>query len=221
MSFTGVTNPSAPQAFSPAVNGATLNENGLTIGSSTIGNLVAVVPNLGPSQPSIALSGVLASQKDVTMTISLLPEVAIPSTGRLLITLSGQGWKIPENTAAVYSSPASGAVASASLLDSSDSSNVLLVQVSGSTNSTSCIQTCPTAGSALFSLLKKPLIASHQVQLLACCVTKSWGVEAQQTRQSSIHLHVLEGIQQFFLAGFETFIRSNWILRRSRFCDTM
>ena len=129
MTFSGVTNPSAPQALSSAVNAATLNENGLTVGSSSIGTLVAVVLNLGPSSPSISLSSVLASQTQVTMTVALVPECSIPSTGRLLITLPGVGWDLTPNTPVSFSSPTSAAVASASL-SSSSNSTVLSVQFS-------------------------------------------------------------------------------------------
>jgi len=129
MTFTGVANPSAPQAFSSAVNAATLNENSLTIGSSSIGNLVAIVPNLGPASPSISLSSVLASQTQVKMTVALVPEISIPQTGRLLITLTGFGWNLPASTAVSFSSPASGAVASASL-DLSSNATLLSVQFS-------------------------------------------------------------------------------------------
>jgi len=129
MTFAGVTNPSEPQAFSSAVNGAALNENGLTIGSSSIGTLVAIVPNLGPASPSISLSSVLASQTKVIMTVTLVPECSIPSTGRLLITLSGSGWNLPASTPVLFASSASGTAASASLALSSDAT-VLSVQFS-------------------------------------------------------------------------------------------
>lgn len=129
MTFAGVTNPSVSQPSSSTVNAATLNENGLTIGSSSIGTLVAVVPNLGPAAPSISLSSVLASQTQVTMTFTLLPECSIPSTGRLLMTLSGSGWNLAPSTPVSFLSPSSVAVASASLASSSHSA-VLSVQFS-------------------------------------------------------------------------------------------
>ncbi len=125
MTFTGVANPSTPQVTSLAVNAAVFNEHGLVIGSSTVGNLVAVVPNLGLNSPSITLSSVLSSQKQVTMTISLQPEVAVPSTGRLLITLPGRGWDLPSQTAVEFLSPNQGAAATASMLANT---SVLAVQ---------------------------------------------------------------------------------------------
>jgi hypothetical protein len=130
MTLNGVTNPPSPQTTSLAVNAATLNEHGRVIGSSTVGNLVAVVPNLGVASPSISLSSVLASQKQVAMTISLLPEVAIPSTGRLLITLPGRGWDLPSQTAVQFLSSNQGAAATAFI---SANTSVLAVQFASGT----------------------------------------------------------------------------------------
>jgi hypothetical protein len=133
MTFAGITNPSVPQAATRAVQAATLNEQGLVIGSSSIGTLVAVVPTLGPASPSVSLSSVLTSQPQVTMTVALVPECPISNTGRLLVTLSGSGWTLSPSTPVSFSSPISGAVASASLVSSSNSSStptVLSVQFS-------------------------------------------------------------------------------------------
>ncbi len=129
MTFAGITNPSLPQAASSAVQAATVNEDGFTIGSSSIGTLVAVVPNLGPASPSVSLSSVLASQPQVTMTVALVPELPIPNTGRLLMTLSGSGWTLSPSTPVSFSSPTSDAVASASFVLSSNVT-VLSVQFS-------------------------------------------------------------------------------------------
>jgi hypothetical protein len=125
MTFSGVTNPSVPQAFSSAVNAATLNANGLTIGTSSIGNLAEIVPDLGLDSPMISLSDVAASKTPVSMTISFVPAVSIPSTGRLLITLPGLGWELPASSNVAFTSFASGAAATASIVSNS---SVLVVQ---------------------------------------------------------------------------------------------
>ncbi len=128
MSVTGITNPSVPQAYSSAVNCATLNQNRLIIGSSSVGTIMAVVSNLGPHSPSISLSSTLPSQTNVIMTVTIVPEFSIPSTSRLLITLPGQGWNLPRMTPVTFLSPYSNSEASATLTSLSNHT-VLFVQI--------------------------------------------------------------------------------------------
>jgi hypothetical protein len=87
----GITNPTAAQAASTTVAAATTDNAGVIIDTSTTGTFVAITGTLGVARPAVVISNANRGATGVIMTVSLTPETLIPTTGKIIITLSGAG----------------------------------------------------------------------------------------------------------------------------------
>jgi hypothetical protein len=87
----GVTNPTAIQDASTTIAAATTNNAGAILDTSATGTFVAIIDALGLAKPAITLNNALRGAGGVIMTVSLTPTTQIPSTGKIVITLSGAG----------------------------------------------------------------------------------------------------------------------------------
>ncbi len=84
----GVTNPTAAQVARTNVASAVTSSSGVIQGQSAAGTYPAIVDG-SLTGPAITLSDVRAGGAAVQMTIVFAPAVAVPSTGKLISTLTG------------------------------------------------------------------------------------------------------------------------------------
>ena len=79
----------------------------VVVGGSVTGFLPAIVKGLGTLL--ISLSNTVQQGTGIQMTVSLTPADAVPSNGRLIVTLVGAGFACSANTAVTFVSPPDGA----------------------------------------------------------------------------------------------------------------
>jgi len=139
----GFTNPSSPQAAITNVASIATSMDGIPVsGASTTGTYPAISDIPSPAAPSppppsqnaqlsITLSSNVKGVTGVTMTVTLTPGVAVPSPGKILITLTGAGLNLAGAPAVAFVSPATGAAGTAAL--SGTGPFVLTVTLTGGT----------------------------------------------------------------------------------------
>jgi hypothetical protein len=92
ITVTGFRNPSSAQLASTSIAAGVTRAGGVIQGASNAGTFPAIVDgNMGVLAPTITLSNVIKNTAGCTMTVSLQPATAVPSNGKLIVTLSGAG----------------------------------------------------------------------------------------------------------------------------------
>jgi hypothetical protein len=116
----GFTNPTAAQAALTNVAAATTAADGFTLFDvTTSGTYPAILGNLGTASPAITLSNLAKGATGVTMTVSLTPESAVASNGKIIITLAGSGLALTGSASLAFTTPSTGSPAGAAALSGS------------------------------------------------------------------------------------------------------
>jgi len=170
MRFTvsGVTTPAGVQDALSNVASAVTSSTGVIQGASTAGTFPAIVDgDMGVLAPTITLSNVIKSTAGCTMTVSLQPATAVPSNGKLVVTMRGAGLGC-SGCSVVFSSPATGASASAAVI--SGTPPVMAVTLTAGTFSANAIMRFTVSG------VTTPAGVQDALSNVASAVTSSTGV---------------------------------------------
>ena len=91
MTLTGLILGAAQAAAAAGFKLSSSSDTAMSAGLDAVGIAGTAVSTLGTNQPAITLSNAVRGATGVTMSVTLTPASAIPSNGKIVITLSGAG----------------------------------------------------------------------------------------------------------------------------------
>jgi hypothetical protein len=166
MTLTGLILGAAQAAAAAGFKLSSSSDTAMSAGLDAVGIAGTAVSTLGTNQPAITLSNAVRGATGVTMSVTLTPASAIPSNGKIVITLSGAGLAVVGAGTLTFTAPASGAAGTATI----SAAGVLTVTMTAGTFATGSALTFTIPG------ITNPIAVQAASTTVAAATTTSSGI---------------------------------------------